>query len=150
MKREIKTHRVNETNEAIAVQVMDDAGPGGASHKYRLQVRSNGPDGKPDGPLHSEVHLNFQHGPVKETGANGITQEALLAVVEDRLAGFQNGPYACTENAAALEHIRAAQAALQSRTKRRAAAGIEGSSAADPAGQPAKKRAPKATASKRR
>lgn len=132
MKREITTHRVNGTNEAISIQVLDDPGAGGASHKYRLQVRSNGPDGKPDGPLHSELHISFQNGPWKEGGPNGVTQEALLAVVEDRLASFQSGPYACAENATALEHVRAALAALQSRTARRTAAGVEGTLAPDP------------------
>lgn len=136
-KREINTHRVNGLNEAITLHALDERGDGNANHKYLLEVRSNGPEGKPDGPLYTQVRLDFQNGPVGERGANGISNEALLAVVEDRLAGFQSGPYACAENEAALDSIRAAKGALNARTQRRVAAGTEGTSALDAAAEPA-------------
>ena len=37
--------------------------------------------------------IRFQNGPIAEAGVNGLTHEALLAVLEDRLVGFQSGPY---------------------------------------------------------
>jgi hypothetical protein len=70
----------------------------------------------------------FQNGPVSVdgNGVNGITHEALLAILIDRLEGFQAGPYANPHNAKALNHLREAQTALQARTRERMARGVEG------------------------
>ncbi|MCC6907075.1 MAG: hypothetical protein IT430_03965 [Phycisphaerales bacterium] len=70
--------------------------------------------------------IGFQSGPVCEVGVNGITNEALLAIVIDRLEGFQRGPMACFENREVLFHARRALTALHDRTRRRLAAGVEG------------------------
>lgn len=51
----------------------------------------------------------------------GLTNEALLAVVLDRLERFQTGPYACPENASAVNGIRLAADSLYRRAKRQAA-----------------------------
>ena len=150
---EITTHRASGLSENIAVLKSGAPGPGGAHHHYKLQVRANGPEGKPDGPLYSETHIHFQEGSIAEAGANGVTQEALLAVVKDRLEDFQRGPYACSENADALANVDRALDALKSRTARRTAAGTEGTSAPDAPKTPAKKRVAKkaaAPAKKRR
>jgi hypothetical protein len=63
--------------------------------------------------------LVFQNGPVKENGegVNGLTHEVLLAILIDRLRGFQAGPYACPENALALSYIEGALAALNARRR---------------------------------
>lgn len=75
------------------------------------------------------VELIFQDGPVKEVGGyNGITVESLLCVIKDRLESFQTTPYACSENAEALEGIVKALEALNKRTARRVAEGVEGTS----------------------
>jgi len=115
MPREITTHRVNGCNDALAVHAMDGPGPGGASHEYRIQLGGS-----------NYLMLNFQNGPIKEVGTNGITHESLLAVLIDRLEGFQRGPYKCQANQAALDALETAQAALRSRTKERLARGVEG------------------------
>lgn len=65
---------------------------------------------------------------IAEAGVNGISNEALLAIVEDRLLGFQSGEYACRENAVALTKIQEAMMWLQKRTRDRAARGVEGTS----------------------
>lgn len=56
----------------------------------------------------------------------GVTNEVLLAVVEDRLKDFQAGAFPCEENATALDHIGKALDALKSRTVRRLKQGTEG------------------------
>jgi hypothetical protein len=56
----------------------------------------------------------------------GVTQEALLAIVMDRLQSFQRGPFACRENALALTKIEEAQHWLFSRTLARMQRGVEG------------------------
>ena len=120
--REITAHQVNPANEQLRILVIDEPGAGGACHAYDVL-------GFPSDPL----KIRFQNGPIKEAGVNGITQEVLLAIVADRLQSFQAGPYACEENARALEAVEAAQLALFSRTNRRTEQGIEGTHAADPA-----------------
>lgn len=70
--------------------------------------------------------INFQNGPIKESGVNGISNESLLAIVEDRLLGFQSGQFACRENAIALTKLQEAMMWLQKRTRDRVARGVEG------------------------
>jgi hypothetical protein len=68
----------------------------------------------------------FQNGPIKEFGVNGVTQEALFAIVIDRLRSFQAGPFVCEANQFALDHCEAALDNLQARTRARIARGVEG------------------------
>jgi hypothetical protein len=68
----------------------------------------------------------LQNGVIPEVGLNGVTAEDLLKVVEEIYLGFQEGKFACQENEEVLQHVRAAQGALQKRLGRRAAEGTEG------------------------
>lgn len=72
--------------------------------------------------------LLFQNGPVKENGegVNGITHEVLLAILIDRLQGFQSGPYKNRENAVAITKLEEALMWLHKRTLDREARGVEG------------------------
>lgn len=122
--RELTSHRVNECNDSIAIRVLDEPGAGGASHRYAIDgpTREIGGESAPA----FRCDVRFQNGPIKESGVNGITQEALLAVVEDRLASFQAGPFACRENAIALTKVQEAMLWLHKRTRDRQARGVEG------------------------
>lgn len=115
MTREIFTHTVNPINDQLRVAVYDKPGAGGASHEYGIEL----PSGK-------IVTISFQNGTIPENGVNGVTIEALLAIVADRLECFQNGPFPCTENMDALSFIREAMKVLHSRTMSRMARGVEG------------------------
>ena len=116
--RELDEHRINPANDTILVQVMDEPGQGGANHQYRIVM----PSGLPS------TIINFQNGPISVdgNGVNGLTHEVLLAILADRLRGFQAGPYACKANACALTHIEEAQHWLQQRTLERMRRGVEG------------------------
>jgi hypothetical protein len=108
-------------NHQIEITVTDEPGQGGANHKYEIRK----PHGHgADFPLLCSV--NFQNGPIKEVGVNGITQEALIAICMDRLRSFQKGPFACDDNQIALDHLRLALRTLQNRTRARIARGVEG------------------------
>jgi hypothetical protein len=121
MKRELTSHKVNGLNESIIIHVMDDPGQGGASHEYQIDLKVN------DTEINQNFcEIKFQNGPIKEFGVNGISQEALLAIVEDRLKCFQSGQYACRENALALTHIQEAMHWLHHRTNERLQRGVEG------------------------
>lgn len=123
--REITSHKVNGVNDALRIQVLDEPGPGGACHWYSISTPAKPLKQELQQP-HVQVDINFQDGPIGEAGVNGITHEAVLAILVDRLVAFQLGPYACVENAEALEHCRRAMQALHSRTLARAARGVEG------------------------
>lgn len=119
--RYLKDHEVAGLNEVLTIRVCDAPGLGGASHHYKI-----------DGPrAEFQCDIRFQNGPLKEAGANGISHEALLAVLIDRLRGFQAGPFACRENALALTKIEEALFWLHRRTKTRLDQGIEGTAQID-------------------
>ena len=101
--------------------VTDEPGPGGACHQYEIIPV----EGERTAPY---CLVKFQKGPVKENGVNGISNEDLLAIVIDRLEGFQKGEFACIENEIALHQLRSALAMLNFRTKERIKRGVEGTS----------------------
>jgi hypothetical protein len=113
--REITSHIVNPANDKLKITVRDEPGAGGANHEYEIRL--------PDG---SGVRIAFQNGVINEHGVNGVTHEALLAIVADRLEAFQRGPLNCGENRNALAHVYDAMTWLQNRTKARMALGVEG------------------------
>lgn len=121
--RELTSHQVNGLNEALRIQVLDAPGAGGACHKYLI---SGGDERKMSIADFVHCEIRFQCGPIKEASVNGISNEALLAIVEDRLLGFQSGQYACRENALALTKLQEAMMWLQKRTRDRVARGVEG------------------------
>ena len=120
--RELFSHKVNGLNEALRVVVLDEPGQGNACHKYEIGY-GDGPDDLHEG---NPCYIQFQNGPIAEVGVNGISNEALLAVVEDRLLGFQSGAFACRENAVALTKLQESMMWLQKRTRDRMARGVEG------------------------
>lgn len=117
--RELTSHKVNGLNDALRIDVLDDPGQGNACHAYRISDGSGGL-----GRDYADIH--FQNGPIAEAGVNGISNEALLAIVEDRLLGFQSGEFACRENAIALTKLQEAMMWLQKRTRERVQRGVEG------------------------
>ena len=119
--RELSSHKVNGLNEALTITVEDEPGQGNACHKYC--IHSSIFHGRGVGHVHK---LTFQNRPIQEVGVNGISNEALLAVVEDRLLGFQSGDFACRENALALTKLQEAMYWLHHRTKERIQRGVEG------------------------
>jgi hypothetical protein len=74
-------------------------------------------------------HIHFQEGPIKESGVNGAHNEDLLAIVIDRLYGFQNSEFKCRENAIAITKIEEALLWLGKRTSDRESRGVEGTNA---------------------
>lgn len=73
--------------------------------------------------------LDFQRGPVKDVGVNGITNEALLAVLIHRMK-YLDGQFGCDENKRAIQHLEEALVNLEVRTARRMVRGVEGTARA--------------------
>lgn len=70
--------------------------------------------------------INFQKGPVQESGLNGIFTEDLLLILIDQLEHFQNSPFACQENEDTLRHLRDALHSTRSRQYERSLRGVQG------------------------
>lgn len=122
MTREITNHIVSTdqasqiTIEASAPSLVD-----GASHQYYLTWRE-----RPEYQTASTISLPFQNGPIPQVGVNGVTNEALLAIVIDRLYAFQASQFACMENYQALVNCETALSWLKKRTLDRITRGVEG------------------------
>lgn len=127
--RTITTHQVAENSSAdrLDIWVQDEAGAGNAHHVYGIYgfwTRNNR-----SATLQNQdetcLQILFQNGPVTES-LNGVTNEALLAIVIDRLESFQKGDYGCDENDWALSYCKSALAALHNRTRDRISRNVEG------------------------
>ena len=125
--RKLTSHKVNGLNEALEITVLDEPGQGNACHEYVIDILAEPNAIIPIGEK-TIIHylINFQNGPIKEYGLNGVSNEALLAIVEDRLLGFQSGEFACRENAVALTKLQESIMWLQKRTRDRMARYVEG------------------------
>jgi hypothetical protein len=70
--------------------------------------------------------VDFQEGPIKESGINGVNNEDVLHMVLARLNAFQESEFKCRENALAITKIEEALLWLRKRTMGRERRGIEG------------------------
>lgn len=122
--RIITDHKLNGLNDALEIKVLDEPGQGGACHEYAISFFRTEGDHQYAEP--EAVRISFQNGPIKESGVNGISGEALVAIVIDRLRSFQAGPFACRENAVALTQLEDGLMWLQKRTRDRLSRGVEG------------------------
>lgn len=128
--RKVTDHISNPANDKLEILVLDPSGPGGANHVYAisgmdltrntaaLQASENYPD--------DSAVIMFQCGPIDEHGVNGVTLEALLAIVADRLRCFKAGPFACPDTGMAMANSVAALECLKRRTKDHMDRGVEG------------------------
>lgn len=91
----------------------------GASYDYRVDVEGQ-----------ECAKIRFQHGPRLEEGSTpGINDATLIAIVLDRIRGFQSGPYDCRENALAITHLETALMWIERRARERKYRGVFGKDA---------------------
>ena len=69
--------------------------------------------------------VTFQKGNPKTKGVNGLTNEALLAILIHRTT-FVNQQFPCEENMVAIQHLKQALVNFEVRTARRMVRGVEG------------------------
>ncbi len=106
--RPLSDHRNNKFNrECVEVFTTDYRADDRAHHGYRVEVYDRY-GGKPDGGMVASCDIQFQNGGLKETGPNGITDQALLAIVLDRVRSFNDGPYRCRENSMMITKLEEA------------------------------------------
>jgi hypothetical protein len=110
MARAITTHHPGGADPApVTLDAVEDAA--GEPYVYVLGLSGE------DGVTVDSTHLQFQRGPIRD-GVNGITEEALLAIVVDRLEYDHRGITREDEDWA-LTYARATLGHLKKRTKRR-------------------------------
>lgn len=110
---------VYEDDHRRVVAFTSPESKGGAPTMYRVERTD---------PEHPAVlsRIHFQPAPIPEVGAQGNTNECLLAIVKHRLECFQAGSTPCTENDEAIGHVANALEALERRTASRQAQHVEG------------------------
>lgn len=120
-------------NDLITIEAdARDPNAGGSSHRYHVWMDvthtqaaiESGCTGEARGTV---AAIDFQHGARMAANAEpGITEAVLLAILIDRVEGFQAGPFACQENAEMLKHLRAASLLTRDRAIARAHRGVLG------------------------
>ncbi len=123
---EVTEHRLGGgvCNTFTTIQAIGAPGTGGACVSYLISYPEREPMIPGDVPRTYQV-LQFQNGNPVE-GINGITNEALLAIVIDRLSMWQETMNRSRENALAITHLQEAMNWLARRTILRSRAGVEG------------------------
>lgn len=119
MKEKLHRHEVNNFNrDHVSIEAEGIGDPMNRATKYLIKPSNGG----------KHTALKFQDGPVTEAGVNGITDEALLAIVLHRLECFQRGAYRCRENAIVITKLEECLMWLRARTEERERRGVEGTS----------------------
>jgi hypothetical protein len=93
--------------------ISSDAGDNVEGHLYHIQAG-----------LQSST-IQFQLGAVATNKVNGVTNEALLAILLHRTK-FLDSKFPCDENKRAIQHMEEALVNLEVRTARRMVRGVEG------------------------
>lgn len=70
--------------------------------------------------------VDFQCGPIKECGVNGVNNEDLILMVLTRLYAFQGTEFQCRENALAITKFEEGLMWLRKRTMEREMRNVEG------------------------
>jgi len=118
--REVTHHHIEGRNENLIIHVDDGPDKSGACHQYSVT--------DPEGTMLAQIF--FQDATIQEHSINGIQNEVLLAIVIDRLEGFQKGNFPCDQNENALIKCRESLEYLKDRTRDRIKRGVEGYSKA--------------------
>jgi len=108
---------IESSNPGIKIVSLDEVGAGGAYHEYSIRNINHDK---------TFARITFQKGPLQETEQNGCFQEDLIEICIDRLRCFQDGEFACRENALALTKLEEALMWLDKRTTDRVNRGVEG------------------------
>lgn len=128
--KKLTHHQVNPLNKTIQIEAVGPAASGGAYCHYRIEGIdiSKSQANVPEIFNKHQIDVVFHSGEVDKDNpqANGVTHEALLAILIDRLECLQAGPYSCYETSAVLHKLYEASFWLSHRTKIRTAQGVEG------------------------
>jgi len=97
-----------------------------APHHFLVIRSKRSPETPREDAINLVGQVDFQEGPIKECGVNGVANEDLINMVICRLEHFQRSKYACRENERAITKLEEALMWLRKRTNEREARGVEG------------------------
>ncbi len=124
--RELFDHKNNRFNrECVKVTTADYRQSDNAHHSYKIEIFPYETPKYQTEPVVSVV-LNFQNGGLKEVGANGITDQALIAILLDRKRSFNEGQFRCRENSMVITKLEEALHWEEHRSNERARRNVEG------------------------
>ena len=103
--RSIDSHIITPEDRHIKIYAVDERVTPRSNNHYQVFVD--------DKPL---LEIKFQSGNYSDKGIDGVTMEALLSIVIDRLEGFQAGVFKSEENTQAITLIQSALNWLHKRT----------------------------------
>lgn len=115
----VTLHKTDNCNKKLDIEALDDLGKGGAYNHYAVYATVADHATK-------LCDIRFQNGPPEEV-INGVTIEVLLAIVVDRLRGFQTGKFPCRQNSIAITKIEESLLWLADRSRERTERGVSGS-----------------------
>jgi hypothetical protein len=109
----------------LAISALDNPGYGEPNRRYEISgfntAYNNSATAQNGYPAHfGSLQIFFHDDSRSNSPANGTTEQALLSVILDHLAGKQVGFGACQENAVASDYIASAIQLLNNRDSRSA------------------------------
>lgn len=105
----VAVNAISSAREGLFSDVMIDV----LGHEYKVLIGTE------------VAHIKFQRGGVAENGVNGLTNEALLAILIHRTKHL-DAKFGCDENKRAIQHMEEALVNFEVRTARRMTRGVEG------------------------
>lgn len=108
--------RIHTDHNGVYVNAISSLADGTDVNGHQYQI-----GGIPNG----GVYLKFQHGGVVDNGVNGLTNEALLAILIHRM-NVLNKRFWSRENERVISNLEDSLAFLEVRTARRIVRGVEG------------------------
>ena len=119
--RQVKYQDIGLFTDKISITA-NEPQAGGASTEYIIDLSKKGDFGEI---IHELTTFKFQTGnPLEQV--NGITNEALLSILIDRMQGFQSGPFSTREGAIVITKLEEALLWMFKRTMDRMDRGVEG------------------------
>lgn len=119
----------SEAPSALRIRPVDEPTTTNLHHAYRIGGfdGSENPSVDATSGIARSMSILFQNGPIKEAGANGVTEAALLAVLIHRYRCFHSA-FPSRENSMTLTALENAMEAMHRRTRDRLRRGVEGTS----------------------
>jgi hypothetical protein len=118
--RQLHGHQVNAVNQGITILSSDELSAGGAPKYHSFLIRRRGAI-EPQ-----VVVIPWHEGDPAEVGTTGLTFEATLEALIDRLQHLQHGPFPCKHNEMAMRHLIEARRCMNDRTAERIERGVDG------------------------
>lgn len=123
----MKLDTIQKRNNLNTVTTAGAPGPGGAYHGYDIMFDGVAGLDISDDTKAIGHFIEFQKGPRSNPDSvRGLLDTDLLEIVRHRLQCFQQGEYACRENAIALTHLEEALLWMNKRVEDRAERGVLG------------------------